>query len=116
MKKTFKRKSRDNLSPAIIPARIGSFLMMVIRFKILVRIALFFVVAMPAFVTAAADQIKIEAVLDRDTIGLDEQAVLQVIIQSTDQNIEAPNLPTLPMFEVYSQGRSSNISIVNGAV
>lgn len=90
--------------------------MMVIRFKILVHIALFFVVATPAFVAAAAGQIEIEAVLDRDTIGLDEQAVLQVIIQSTDQNIEAPNLPTLPMFEVYSQGRSSNISIVNGAV
>ncbi len=65
---------------------------------------------------SAGDQVEIEAVLDRDTIGLDEQSVLQVIIRSTDQNVAAPTLPTLPMFEVYSQGRSSNISIVNGAV
>ncbi|MGH8014954.1 MAG: BatD family protein [Candidatus Zixiibacteriota bacterium] len=65
---------------------------------------------------AKSAEVTIEAVLDRDTIGLDEQAILQVIISSTDQNTAAPNIPTLPMFEVYSQGRSSNISIVNGAV
>ena len=65
---------------------------------------------------AGTANVEIEAVLDRDTVGLDEQAVLQIIIRSTDQNIDAPQLPTLPMFEVYSQGRSSNISIVNGAV
>ena len=65
---------------------------------------------------AAPSSVEIEAVLDRDTVGLDEQAVLQIIIRSTDQNIDAPQLPTLPMFEVYSQGRSSNISIVNGTV
>ncbi len=70
----------------------------------------------PSVSAAPVNQVEIEAVLDRDTIGLDEQAILQVIIRSADQNIDAPNMPTLPMFEVYSQGRSSNISIVNGAV
>jgi len=78
--------------------------------------ALLFTSVLPSISTGAADQVEIEAVLDRDTIGLDEQAILQVIIRSTDQNIAAPNLPTLPMFDVYSQGRSSNISITNGAV
>lgn len=67
-------------------------------------------------VLAASSEIDIEASLDRDSIGLDEQAVLQIVITSTDQNVAAPTIPTLTMFEVYSQGRSSNISIVNGAV
>ncbi len=65
---------------------------------------------------AAPANVEIEAVLDRDSVGLDDQVVLQVIIRSTDQNIDAPQIPSLPMFEVYSQGRSSNISIINGAV
>jgi hypothetical protein len=67
-------------------------------------------------VFAASSEVEISADLDRDTIGLDEQAILQIIITSTDQNVAAPNIPTLAMFDVYSQGRSSNISIVNGAV
>lgn len=75
-----------------------------------------FSVICSSITNAASDQVDIEAVIDRDTIGLDEQAVLQVTVRSTDQNVASPVLPTLPMFEVYSQGRSSNISIVNGAV
>lgn len=65
-----------------------------------------------------ADQleVEIEALVSPDTIGLEEQAVMEVIVTSTDQNIDAPKIPTLPMFDIYSQGRSSNISIVNGAV
>jgi len=65
---------------------------------------------------ADSAEVDISADLDRDSIGMDEQAILQVTIQTTDQNIDPPNMPTLPMFDVYSQGRSSNISIVNGVV
>ena len=54
--------------------------------------------------------------LNRDTIGLDETAVLEVSISGNTQDIPRPNMPTLPTFEVYSQGQSSSISIVNGAV
>ncbi len=54
--------------------------------------------------------------LDRDTIGLNEQATLQVEVSGPDQNLPRPDLPTLPSFEVYSQGRSSNIQIINGQV
>ena len=74
------------------------------------------VILLSVISSAAPANVEIEAVIDRDTIGLDEQAILQVIIRSTDQNIDAPKMPTLPMFEIYSQGRSSNISIVNGVV
>ncbi|HWR82684.1 MAG TPA: BatD family protein, partial [Candidatus Deferrimicrobium sp.] len=62
----------------------------------------------------AAGDLSVEVTLDRDTIGLDEQATLQVIVSGAEQNLPDPQLPPLPMFEAYSQGRSSNISIVNG--
>ncbi len=64
----------------------------------------------------AADEISVSVSLNRDKIGLDETAVLEVEVSGTEQNLPAPQLPTLPAFEVYSQGRSSNLSIVNGAV
>jgi hypothetical protein len=67
-------------------------------------------------VSYAADEVAVKVSLDRDTIGLDEQAILQVVVSGTEQNLPEPQLPTLPMFEVYSQGRSSNISIVNGQI
>ena len=70
----------------------------------------------PMVAAQSTPEVTIEASLDRDSIGLDEQATLVVVISGRDQNLPAPNLPTLPMFEVYSQGHSTNISIVNGAV
>jgi hypothetical protein len=71
---------------------------------------------MLASVTAVSAQndIDISVSLDRETIGPDEQAVLQVEISGPVQDLPAPTMPTLEKFEVYSQGRSSNISIVNG--
>ncbi len=78
-----------------------------------VIVALVLIAVMPP-VSHAADELTVEVALDRDTIGLDEQAILQVTVSGSGQNLPGPQLPTLPMFEVYSQGRSSNISIVNG--
>ncbi len=60
--------------------------------------------------------VSVEVTLDRDTIGLDEQAVLQVVVSGSDQSLPPPNMPSLPMFEVYSQGRSSNLRVVNGKI
>jgi len=67
-------------------------------------------------VSRAAEDLAVKVSLDRDTIGLDEQAILQVVVSGSVQNLPEPQMPTLPMFEVYSQGRSSNISIVNGQI
>jgi hypothetical protein len=60
--------------------------------------------------------VQVAVSLSRDTIGLDEHTILAVEVSGEDQNLPAPNMPTLPMFEIYSQGRSSNVSIVNGQV
>ncbi|MDD3732047.1 MAG: BatD family protein [candidate division Zixibacteria bacterium] len=66
--------------------------------------------------TWAQSEIQVTVSLDRDTIGMDEQAVLEVVVTGTEQNLPAPQMPSLAMFETYSQGRSTNISIVNGQV
>jgi len=60
--------------------------------------------------------IEVEVTISRDTIGLDETATLQIIVSGNTQDLPSPKLPTLPMFEVYSQGRSSNFSMVNGRI
>ncbi len=60
------------------------------------------------------DPISVEVALSRDEIGLDEQATLQVTVSGAEQNLPEPDIPNMPNFEVYSQGRSSNLSIVNG--
>ena len=70
----------------------------------------------PMAAAQSAPEVTVEASIDRDSIGLDEQATLVVVVAGRDQNLPAPKLPTLPMFEVYSQGHSTNISIVNGVV
>jgi len=66
--------------------------------------------------SALADQAEVEVVvrIDRDTIGLDEQATLVIEVSGSVRNLPEPRLPSLPTFEVYSQGQSSNISIING--
>ncbi len=72
---------------------------------------------MPAVLSAQTQPVvNIEVSLSRDTIGLDEQALLSVVVSGTTQDLPRPNMPTLPMFEVYSQGQSSNYSITNGRV
>jgi len=75
------------------------------------------VVLLPIVAAAqAADSVQVNVSLDRDKIGLDEQAVLQVEVSGGSQDLPEPRIPNLPAFEIYSQGRSSNISIVNGVV
>jgi hypothetical protein len=61
-------------------------------------------------------QLEVVVSLSQETISLDEQAVLEVEVKGAAQDMPTPSLPTLPMFEIYSQGRSTSISYVNGVV
>jgi len=61
-----------------------------------------------------AQDITVAVSLDRDTIGIDEQAVLTVEVSGTIQNLPEPDIPRMSMFEMYSQGRSTSINVVNG--
>lgn len=95
--------------------KIGSIRMTLRNTISLVTLALLLIVTAVPVLSQTAN-ISVEVALDRDTIGMDEHAVLQVVIAGPMQNLPAPKMPTLPMFEVYSQGRSSNMSITNGVV
>jgi hypothetical protein len=65
---------------------------------------------------AAQDDLQVQVALNPDTVGLDEQATLEVTVSGSSQNVPDVEIPSLPSFEVYSQGRSSSVSIVNGQV
>ncbi len=69
----------------------------------------------PALV-AAQDEISVEMTVSRDVIALGEQTYLTVKISGPQQNLPQPQMPNMAMFDAYSQGTSTNISIVNGRV
>lgn len=86
-----------------------------------IHITLLVILLLSAFasmVTAAPSQndIQVQVSLDRDTIGMDEQAMLMITVTGKTQNIPAPQMPTLSMFDVTSQGQSSNFSYDNGVI
>ncbi|MDF1545408.1 MAG: BatD family protein [bacterium] len=82
-----------------------------------IRYLLFLAVSCLALTVAADDSdIGVEISLDRDSIGLDEHAIMKVVISGPSQNLPSPQLTTMPTFEIYSQGRSTNISVQNGRV
>jgi hypothetical protein len=60
--------------------------------------------------------VSISVSLEPDTIGVDNQAALTITINGVDQNLPAPEMPEIAGIEFYSQGRSSNVSIINGQV
>jgi hypothetical protein len=64
----------------------------------------------------ADDDVSIKMSLSQEVISLDGAAYLLITINSTKQDLPEPQLPNLSMFDVYSQGTSTNISIVNGAM
>lgn len=61
-------------------------------------------------------EINIFASVDKNVISLNDQITLQVVVSGNITNIPQPNLPQLNDFQIYSAGRSQNISIINGEV
>ncbi len=78
----------------------------------LVLIGLFLIGTIAVAQTPPA--LEVSVALSQDTISMDEQAVLQVMVSGSAQDIPDPRLPTLPMFEILSQGRSTNVNYTNG--
>ena len=61
-------------------------------------------------------QLDVVVTLNPETISLDDQAILEVEVKGPIQDAPSPSMPTLPMFEIYSQGRSTSVTYVNGVV
>jgi len=86
------------------------------QFAIPAIVAVLSIIAATSDSFAQAPQLEVNVSLSKDTIGLSEQAILEVVVKGSTQDMPEPSLPTLPMFEMYSQGRSTNISIANGQI
>jgi hypothetical protein len=59
--------------------------------------------------------LEIKASVDKQEIGVGDPVTLHVIITGRGGTLPEPTMPDLSGFEVYSSGRSQNISIINGA-
>lgn len=78
---------------------------------------LFFIFLMVLPLMAAAqDDITVEMSVSKDVITLSEQVYLTVKVSGPQQNLPQPQLPNMAMFDAYSQGTSTNLTIANGRV
>ena len=57
----------------------------------------------------------ITASVDKTEVGLGDPITLKITLVGKGGNLPEPKLPDLSGFDVYSSGRSQNISIVSGA-
>lgn len=70
---------------------------------------------LPVF-ASAQDDISVEMTVSSTNVRIDEQLYLTVKVSGPRQDLPQPQLPSMVMFDAYSQGTSTNISIVNGKV
>ncbi|MFA6317882.1 MAG: BatD family protein [Elusimicrobiota bacterium] len=71
--------------------------------------------ALAAGPSRAAD-LTIHAGVDKTSVALNDQIVLEISVSGPRTTMPEPKLPSLPNFSVYSSASSHNISFVNGKV
>ncbi len=76
---------------------------------------LFTIGILMALLAGSASAITIKASVDKQTVALGDPINLKVNITGQGGSLPDPTMPDLSAFELYSSGRSQNISIVNGA-
>lgn len=62
----------------------------------------------------AAEEVQINASVDRDQVQVNEEIHLNIKIAGIRGSIQAPQLPSLEGFDVFYSGRSSKYSFING--
>ncbi len=71
------------------------------------------------FFTCALDshaQVEVRAEVNTTTVTLNEEINLTVYVTAPSTNIEVPQMPSLPNFNIYSAGQSRQVNMVNGKV
>lgn len=63
-----------------------------------------------------AAEITVNAAVDRTSVALDGQIVLEVTVAGPNASLPEPQIPQMPNFSVYSRGRSQSLSFINGQV
>jgi hypothetical protein len=64
----------------------------------------------------ASAKLEVEARVNRETVAINEQLVLTVVVSGDRSNLPPPQLPSLPRFNVHNAGRSTNFSFVSGRI
>jgi hypothetical protein len=63
-----------------------------------------------------AENVSLSSEVNKKTVALDDNIVLTVTVSGDARDIPQPNIPQIDGFNIYSSGRSQNISIINGKV
>ena len=61
-------------------------------------------------------QVEVRAEVNTTTVTLNEEINLTVYVNAPSVNIEVPQMPSLPNFNIYSAGQSRQVNMVNGKV
>ena len=61
-------------------------------------------------------QVEVKAEVNTTSVTLEEEIKLTVYVSANSTNIETPQMPSLPNFNIYSAGQSRQVSMVNGKV
>lgn len=61
-----------------------------------------------------AQEVEVKADVNATTITLEENIKLTVYVSAPTSKIEPPQMPSMPNFNIYSAGQSSQVSWVNG--
>ncbi|PIS46959.1 MAG: hypothetical protein COT17_05885 [Elusimicrobia bacterium CG08_land_8_20_14_0_20_51_18] len=65
---------------------------------------------------AAWAETTVTAAVDRQTVPINESVTLVVSISGDDATMAKPEIPSMTNFNVYSAGKSSNITMINGRI
>jgi hypothetical protein len=68
------------------------------------------------FGSSVFGEVYLRASVDKDSVSINDSLVLSVEVSGSETGIEKPKLPSLPNFNIYSSGRTQNVSIINGKV
>ncbi len=61
-------------------------------------------------------QVEVRAEVNTTTVTLNEEINLTVYVTAPSTDIEVPQMPSLPNFNIYSAGQSRQVNMVNGKV
>ena len=78
------------------------------------KLTSFFCLLIFCFSISYCAELSVSASVDKNTLSLDDQLVLEVNVSGNVSNVPNPVISDLPNFTVYSSGRSQSISIING--
>src|SRR5574344_1468439 len=78
------------------------------------RISLTFAFALCA--ATVFSQVTIRASVDKPLADVSEDINLTITVNAPVTDIDAPQMPSLPNFNIYSSGQSRNITMINGKV